>query len=61
MDGSDLHRRVGDPARRPPREALETLRRNQQPPKGGTAEDCVKAARDPDRRFETLRREGGAA
>ncbi|WP_170984885.1 hypothetical protein [Roseomonas sp. AR75] len=61
MDGSDLQRRMGDPSRRPPREAMEALRRNQQASQGGTAEDCLKVARDPEKRLEPLRRETGAA
>ncbi|WP_270936208.1 hypothetical protein [Falsiroseomonas oryzae] len=61
MDGTDLQRRIGGKTRRPhPELALESLRRQQRPPAGGTAEDCLKVARDPERRLEPLRRNAGA-
>jgi hypothetical protein len=61
MDGQDVQRRVGDPRRNArTREGIEELRRGQRPPLGGSAQDCLKAGRDPERKFEPLRRgEGG--
>lgn len=62
MDGRDLERCVGTVSRRRrPARGIDTLRRNQQPPAGATAEDCLKAGRDPERRFEALRRVTGGA
>ena len=61
MDGRDLHRCI-EGARRGmmPRRGLASLWRDQRPPAAGTAEECLKLARDPDRRFEPLRRGAGA-
>jgi hypothetical protein len=60
MDGRDLERRVGAASRnRRSRAEIETMRRNQQPLHGGTAEDCLKAGRDPERKLEALRRGAG--
>jgi hypothetical protein len=57
MDGEDMHRMVGEARRlRPPRAALEALRRNTGPLPLATAQTCVELARDPERRLEPLRR-----
>ncbi len=57
MDGQDVQRRMGNPRRRAQlREGLEGLRRGQQPPMATSAADCRKAATDPERKFEPLRR-----
>jgi hypothetical protein len=62
MDGHDMERCVGKAGRRrAPRAGIEALRRNHQPPQGTTAQDCLKAGRDPERRLEPLRREIGGA
>ncbi len=60
MDGSDLARRMAPALRaRRPRQDWEALRRNQRPLQPGTAADCLKAARAPERRFEPQRRAAG--
>ncbi len=57
MDGSDMQRRIGPAQRQARRRAeWEALRRDQRPPKAGSAEECLKAARDPERRLEPMRR-----
>ncbi|PWS34065.1 hypothetical protein DFH01_27445 [Falsiroseomonas bella] len=62
MDGRDMERCVGKASRRrAPRAGIEALRRNQQPIRGATAEDCLRAGRDPDRKLEKLRRDAGGA
>jgi hypothetical protein len=62
MDGHDMERRVGKARRRRARRAgIDALRRNHQPPPATTAQDCLKAGRDPERRLEPLRREIGGA
>jgi hypothetical protein len=55
MDGTDMQRRIAS-ARRQARLRAEWdhLRREQRPRDAGTAEDCLKAARDPDRRPEPM-------
>jgi hypothetical protein len=61
MDGRDMQRRVGGGRQRVQgRESMEALRRNQGAPQGGTAEECLKAGRDPEKKLETLRRGLGA-
>lgn len=62
MDGRDLQRCIGE-ARRgsAPRQGLAALWRGQGPRAGGSAEECLKAGRDPERRFEPLRRGLGQA
>jgi hypothetical protein len=62
MDGTDLQRRMAPALRgRPPRRAWDALHRDQQPPRAATGADCLKAAHDPERRFEPLRRAAGEA
>lgn len=62
MDGWDMERCVGKASRRrAPRAGIEALRRNQQPMQGATAEDCLKAGRDPERKLDELRRDAGGA
>jgi hypothetical protein len=57
MDGQDLQRRA--PARHPARRSIEALKRGQRPPETGTAADVLRAERDPERKFEPLRRAAG--
>jgi hypothetical protein len=55
-----MERCVGKASRRrAPRAGIEALRRNHQPLRGATAEDCLRAGRDPGRKLEALRREVG--
>lgn len=55
MDGRDLQRRAGR-ANRAARAGIEALRRRQAPLRAGSGEECARLARDPERRFEPLRR-----
>jgi hypothetical protein len=55
MDGRDLQRRLGL-RNRPARESLEALRRNQAPPKPGSAADCLRAGRDVEKKLEPVRK-----
>ena len=60
MDGNDLHRRVGGARRRAQeRDSIEAMRRNHAPQNTTSAEDCLKAGRDPERKFEDMRRGQG--
>ncbi|MDB5316266.1 MAG: hypothetical protein JWO26_2232 [Rhodospirillales bacterium] len=43
----------------PTRRSLDQLRRGQQPGATASAEDCLKAGRDPARVFEPMRRQQG--
>ncbi|MBR0653690.1 hypothetical protein [Plastoroseomonas arctica] len=43
----------------PTRQSLEALRRGQQPEATASAEDCLKAGRDPARVFDPIRRQQG--
>jgi hypothetical protein len=45
----------------PTRRSLDQLRRGQQPDATTSAEDCLKAGRDPARVFEPMRRHQGYA
>jgi hypothetical protein len=61
MDGRDMQRRVGASRRHAQeRDRTEALRRNQAKAQPGTAEECLKAGRDPARKLEVLRRGLGA-
>ncbi|WP_372623515.1 hypothetical protein [Falsiroseomonas sp.] len=61
MDGRDMQRRVGGGRRRAQeRQSIEALRRNQAAPQGGSAADCLKAGRDPEKKLEELRRSLGS-
>jgi hypothetical protein len=55
MDGTDMQRRIASAKRQARRQAdWEQLRRDQRPPEAGSAEECLRAARDPDRRPEPM-------
>jgi hypothetical protein len=57
MDGKDMQRVVGAAQRvRPPRDALEAMRRNTGPLPESNGQTCAELARDPERRLEPLRR-----
>jgi hypothetical protein len=57
MDGRDVERRTGDARRtRQVREGLAALWRNRPAQRRTSAADCAKAARDPERKFEQLKR-----
>jgi hypothetical protein len=57
MDGRDLQRCIAGARRNPKvRESLAALWRAQRPLAGGSAEECLRAGRDPLRRLEELRR-----
>jgi hypothetical protein len=57
MDGHDVERRVGNARRtRQARDGLALLWRNRAAQRRTSAEDCVKAGKDPGRKFEPLKR-----
>jgi hypothetical protein len=59
---TDLERRVGWARQGAPiRRSLAALWRRQQPPMPASAEDCLRAGREPLRRLEALRRGSGKA
>lgn len=57
---TDLQRVVENLRRgAPTRAGLATLWRQQQPSEAASAEDCVRRGRDPERKYEPLRRRQG--
>lgn len=61
MDGTDMQRRIAEAQKaRTPRETAEAQRRNQGRTEGATARDVLAATREPERKFEPLKRAMGA-
>jgi hypothetical protein len=62
MDGTDLRRRLGWSAAEAKAEARAAMLRRRQPAQAaGTAADCMRLGREPERRLEPLRRSQGVA